>query len=259
MIDKNFLKTRFSNSFESYRENAHVQKDMAEKIIKLTRKENNNFANILEIGAGEGLLTEMLNSLLEYDTLTVNDLAKKSQDYALDINPKIKFIAGDIEKIKLKEKYNLIIANAVFQWIEDLPLLLANLKQHLTDNGLLVFSTFGPDNLKEIKEISGLGLEYFSFPELKQLAAKDFRTISSSEEKYQLTFPSAIDIIAHLRKNGTNTFSSPWSKGRLKNFCTEYEKKYIHEDGLILTYHAIFFVLQNNHKPPLPGATLQID
>jgi malonyl-CoA O-methyltransferase len=244
MINKDFLKKRFSKSFDSYRQQAQVQNTMAQSLIELVKEHGQKYESILEIGAGEGLLTEYIKTRLRYKSLTINDLCPEAKIYASNIAAEAEFIQGDIETINLEEQYDLIIANAVFQWVEDLPGLLKKLKNALTANGLLVFSTFGPTNLKEVKELSGQGLDYYSLDMLKSIVTNEFRCLHSSEAHFKLVFPSAMDIIQHLSKSGTNAFSKPWSKTRLKNFCSEYEKSYPVDNGYILSYHAQYFLLQ---------------
>jgi len=246
MINKDFLKKRFSKSFDSYRQQAQVQNTMAQFLIGLVKQQGHKYEHILEIGAGEGLLTEYIKTLLKYKTLTINDLCPEAESYVASIAAEADFIRGDIEKINLDQQYNLIIANAVFQWIEDLPRLLNKLKKTLTENGLLAFSTFGPDNLKEVKNISGQGLDYFSLSEIEEIVSKDFAILHSSEAHYNLVFPAAMDIIQHLSKSGTNAFSKPWSKTRLKDFCSEYEKSYSVDNGYLLSYHAQYCLLKAN-------------
>ena len=55
-LNPKLIKTQFEKSMAKYDENALVQQLMAEKLVKaLINCAGNNFANILELGAGTGL------------------------------------------------------------------------------------------------------------------------------------------------------------------------------------------------------------
>ncbi len=49
----------------------------------------------------------------------------------------------------------------------------------LNEKGILLLSTFGKMNLKEIKQSTGLGLKYFSTKELEQILNPIFLILKS--------------------------------------------------------------------------------
>ncbi|HEA8248685.1 TPA: malonyl-[acyl-carrier protein] O-methyltransferase BioC, partial [Campylobacter coli] len=58
-----------------------------------------------------------------------------------------------------KQKFDLITSNASLQWL-DLKQVLPTLANMLNKKGILLLSTFGEMNLKEIKQSTSLGLKY---------------------------------------------------------------------------------------------------
>jgi malonyl-CoA O-methyltransferase len=61
-------------------------------------------------------------------------------------------VCADIERLPLKsEAVSLVWSNLALQWVGDLPRTFAELHRVIAPAGLLMFSTFGPDTLKELR------------------------------------------------------------------------------------------------------------
>jgi len=63
-----------------------------------------------------------------------------------------RFVCGDIGALPFRAgAFELVWSNLALQWINDLPHALAELHRVLQVDGLLTFTTFGPDTLREIR------------------------------------------------------------------------------------------------------------
>lgn len=236
--DPKIIKKHFKKSIDKYSENAVVQKITAEKMSTLL--DNKYFDRILEIGAGTGFLTEQLSKHITFKEYYANDLVEKSEKFVKNYIPDIKFFYGDFRRINFNQKFDLIASNAVFQWFEHLDKVFDYCKNLLKPDGILVFSTFSPENFKEFKDISGLGLEYKSFEEITQLLAKDFEILKTEQFEQILTFDNPLKILTHMKNTGVNSLSDKtWGILKIKNFCNEYSKKY---PDLQLTYSPIIIM-----------------
>jgi malonyl-CoA O-methyltransferase len=61
-------------------------------------------------------------------------------------------VCADVERLPLKSSsVDLIWSNVTLQWAADLPNTLKELRRVLRPGGLLMFSTFGPDTLRELR------------------------------------------------------------------------------------------------------------
>ncbi|MCD8025061.1 MAG: methyltransferase domain-containing protein, partial [Candidatus Gastranaerophilales bacterium] len=146
----------FENAKNSYRKNAIIQKQMAKTLVMLLIKNcGTGYSNIFEIGSGTGFLTDEIKNTLNFEEITLNDI----NDNYTGFEP-YEYLKGDIEKIPILKKFDLIISNAVFQWLNDYESLFKKLYLALKDNGKLVFSAFGSKNFIQIKDITGIGLDY---------------------------------------------------------------------------------------------------
>ena len=235
------LKSRFEKAMDKYDANAAVQMHMARKLITAVCGYGNEFDKILELGTGTGLLTKELGTHLNYKTYYANDLIEKSKDYLDKILPQYTFISGNAQEIYLPEKMNLILSNAMFQWFKNIDFLhLANM---LEKDGLLAFTTFSPENFKEIREITGLSLEYKSDAEIKNAMFSSFEI--SHIEKYTeiLHFNTMLELLSHMKNTGVNALSTHnLTFSEVQNFCDKYTARFT---DISLTYSPIIIIGKN--------------
>lgn len=235
MIDKALVKKRFSRNLETYKDNSVVQNKMADRLVGMI-----NFCpeNVLELGCGTGLLTEKLVKTFQFKIYDTVDIVSECETYINKISDKINFYQSDIETYDFKGQYDLIISNAVFQWIEDMPKFINKLKNCLKPNGILLFSTFGTENLREISKLTGYSLDYKSVEELNS----SIYPYTIDEEKLVMNFENPKAVLKHLKYTGVNAISKQhWTKSDL----IEFEKKYYElcPTGIVLTYHPIYVKL----------------
>jgi malonyl-CoA O-methyltransferase len=68
------------------------------------------------------------------------------------LRPPLYSLCADVERLPLaNESVGLIWSNLALQWVNDLPRTFADMHRVLEPGGLLMFSTFGPDTLKELR------------------------------------------------------------------------------------------------------------
>ena len=227
-IDNKQIKKQFEKSMKSYNKNAIVQDIMASKMVVDICKISPNFNNILELGTGTGLLTKKIAANIKFENYYANDLVDKSKTYVQRMIPKAQFFAGNALKIKLPKKADLIISNAMFQWFENLEKAISIIKLSLNKNGILAFSTFSPENYKEIKDLTGLTLKYKTQKEIEEILAKQGFEILHSETFYEeIEFKTPLELLAHMKNTGVNSLSSStWSIKEVKDFCDKYSQKY---------------------------------
>ena len=124
------LKKKFGQNFL-------IDKNILNKISKLIQSEN---LNILEIGPGDGQLTDKIISkkpkrltLVEIDKDLVKDLSKKYLKYK-----NIKLINDDILKVVFNKKYDLVISNLPYN-ISSQILVKLSLLNYIPENLILMF------------------------------------------------------------------------------------------------------------------------
>jgi malonyl-ACP O-methyltransferase BioC len=243
-IDKKLVSRRFAGSINSYAANAVVQSETAGGLIAALKAAcGNRFDEIFEVGCGTGLLTSGIIRELQHQRLTVNDIVPEYRSHIAKI-ANCEFIEGDIETISgLPLHADLIISNATFQWLANPEAAFARFAGILPSGGVLAFSTFGPENMREIASITGHSLAYPSIARIREMLSANFEVKTISEQSRSLVFSAPQRVLEHLRKTGvTGIKSRIWTKSVLKNFIKGYIDRYSVADGVTLTYHPVLVV-----------------
>uniref|UniRef100_UPI00405766C6 malonyl-ACP O-methyltransferase BioC n=1 Tax=Candidatus Electronema sp. TaxID=2698783 RepID=UPI00405766C6 len=245
-VDKDLLRQQFQRAAASYEAQALAQRQAADELLSLLALHGRGpFRRVLEIGCGSGLLTRrLLARVSSIEELTLNDLTPALPACPPACSARLRLLPGDIETLPLPGPFDLIISSSALHWLHDLDSLLKKLSTHLSPGGSLAFSLYGPDNLREIKALTGLGLRYSSLATVAaMLRDSGLAVLHSSEEAAVLHFASPQDILRHLRQTGVNALSrEPWSRARLERFCAEYRARFSASGGVALTYHPMYCI-----------------
>ncbi|ENO6049820.1 malonyl-ACP O-methyltransferase BioC [Campylobacter jejuni] len=224
----NFLKAK------DYEKHAKVQDFMGLKLCEILKNLRiSHFEKVFEFGCGRGELSKKLQNFITFDEYLKNDILDFKENSSILI-----FDMNEIAKQDLsKEKFDLIVSNATLQWL-DLKRIIPSLRDMLNQNGILLLSTFAEQNLKEIKQSTGFGLNYFSLNELEQIFKVYFNEVKITQELIKLSFDNALDVFRHLKLSGVNSLGFyPLNKGFLKEFEEKFQNK--------LTYHPVFILCKN--------------
>ncbi|EAJ8451913.1 malonyl-ACP O-methyltransferase BioC [Campylobacter jejuni] len=227
----NFLKAK------DYEKHAKVQDFMGLKLCEILKNLRiSHFEKVFEFGCGRGELSKKLQNFITFDEYLKNDILDFKENSSILI-----FDMNEIAKQDLsKEKFDLIVSNATLQWL-DLKRIILSLRDMLNQNGILLLSTFAEQNLKEIKQSTGFGLNYFSLNELEQIFKVYFNEVKITQELIKLSFDNALDVFRHLKLSGVNSLGFyPLNKGFLKEFEEKFQNK--------LTYHPVFILCKNDIK-----------
>lgn len=156
------------NNLKSEREAARYQ-----KIIEFARKYGPKNPSILDIGCGEGVLTERMDPK-DYSFFMGMDFSSESIKLASKKDlPNTRFLTADAVKFHPEQQFDIIVFNEAFYYIHDSEKqnVLSRMLNNLSENGILIISIFreGPGSW-----------EYFKND--KRLTELDF-TVVTTEEK----------------------------------------------------------------------------
>ena len=152
------------------------------------------------------------------------------------------FIAGNAEEIDFPGRFDLIASASAFQWMKEPVQFLHKLAGMLSPNGTLLFNSFAPGNLTEIKQLTGKGLTYPSGELLTEWLEEDFHLIHLREEEIILTFDTPLDVLRHLKHTGvTATGDGTWTRGKQTDFCRDYQELFhTNNNQVTLTYRPLY-------------------
>lgn len=155
----------------------------------------------------------------------------------------LEFVPGDMEAVEFPYPQDLIVSSAVLQWVADPRGLLLRMAGLLRPGGVLALASFGPSNLREVSELTGLSLRYWPLEEWRATLAENYAVLSGSEGTRTLWFASACEVLRHLRYTGVNALDSEaWSPSKAQRFCSSYEATFGRNGSVPLTYHPVFIV-----------------
>lgn len=88
------------------------------------------------------------------------------------------------------------------QWFHQPDAFIAHCKTGLKTNGLLAVATFGEDNLKEVRQITNIGLNYPTLSQWQNWLANDFELLWCEDFNVILDFDTPLDVLKHLKYTG---------------------------------------------------------
>ncbi len=242
---KQNIATNFDNQSEYYDRGSQIQKVVAETLIAdlPDGQEAEKIENILEVGCGAGHLTNMLFEKYENKNICISDISPSMTVRAQISGQKAAEARGHTTRWAVFDaenppssmigKYDLIVANMVFQWLEDAQEGIERLTNLLKPGGRIVYSTLGPDSFEEWKSVlrnleMPIGFLDFNVP--RDVYREEF-LIKNYDDAYAFLH-SIKDIGAGQSKRGYR----PLSMVQLRNACDEFNKKY----DTSVTWHILY-------------------
>lgn len=256
-IDKVRLRAAFDRAAARYDEAAVLQHEVGERMLERLEMVRLDPRRILDVGAGTGQAT--LAFLKRY---------RKAQVVALDLAPGMlrhlrgrsgwwrrpALVCADAERLPVvDESVDLLYSNLTLQWCNDLPTTLAGFRRAMRRGGLLMFSTFGPDTLKELRA-SWEAVDGYShvnrFVDMHDigdaLVHAGFADPVMDMEMLTLTYGHARDLMRDLKRIGAANVTQGRSRGltstnRLRAVEQAYERFRRPDDGrLPATYEVVY-------------------
>ena len=241
------IRNRFTRALSTYDNHADAQHRISNKLAGLLPLyTGTRYKRLLEIGCGTGGFTHCLKSRCSIGQWVLNDLCDACGEPVSGLfaeQPPV-FIAGDAEQIAFSGSFDLIASASAFQWMAEPEAFLRKLAGLLTPGGTLLFSTFSPGNLAEIKELTGKGLNYPSPEAFAQWLSADFHILHMEEENIHLTFDTPLDVLRHLKATGvTATGGNIWTRGMQEDFIRRYTELFSTDTNQVkLTYRPLYLL-----------------
>lgn len=259
-MNKQRIAERFSKASTTYPREANVQRQIADKMIRLlTQHIPSPCSKVIEFGCGTGIYSRMLLRALHPEELLLNDLCPQMEYCCEDLlkEKQVSFLPGDAESVLFPNESTLITSCSALQWFESPENFFERCNALLNNQGYFAFSTFGKENMKEIRELTGNGLSYRSREELETALSSHFDILHSEEELIPLSFEDPMKVLYHLKQTGVNGLSSPsstaenqrdssspspWTRRDLLRFCERYTQQFNQDTSVSLTYHPIYII-----------------
>lgn len=159
-VDKRQLRLAFERAAPTYEEAAGLQQEVGRRLVERLDLIRLRPARILDLGAGTGEFSQALMQRYRHSRvialdLAVNMLRRARQRGGWFRHPGC--VCGDAERLPFADgSFQFIFSNLMLQWCLDLGPVFTELRRVLAPGGLLMFTTFGPDTLKELRASWGI-------------------------------------------------------------------------------------------------------
>ena len=160
-IDKRAVRRSFSKAATQYDAAAVMQREVCARMLQRLDYIKEKPDSILDVGSGTGWGTRQLGERYPAAQIVALDMAlgmlqasrgTSSWWNKLFAGNARHYVCADMEALPIKaNSIDMVWSNLAVQWCNDLPATLVELQRVMKVDGLLMFSTFGPDTLKEIR------------------------------------------------------------------------------------------------------------
>ncbi len=154
-FDKQRVRQNFGRAATSYEKHDVLQQEVQSALLERLDFYTADPARIVDVGAGTGRGTALLKKRYAKAEVIAVDLAlpmlRAAKQHASWLKP-FQRVCAEATALPLADhSVDVLHSNLCFQWIDDLKALFAECVRVLKPGGLLAFSTFGPDTLKELR------------------------------------------------------------------------------------------------------------
>ena len=159
-IDRQAMRAAFEKAASSYDAAAVLQQEVANRLVDRMDVMSMKPVSILDAGSGTGFVSQLLAERFPKAKITALDLAfnmlkqaKNKRSFKQRWNKQFSYVNAEVENLPFADaSVELVISGLTLQWCQDLPKVFKEFKRVLAPGGLLLFSSFGPDTLKELRQ-----------------------------------------------------------------------------------------------------------
>lgn len=265
-FDPHHLRHAFGRAAQSYEATAVLQKEVETRLLEsLDYLDDRKPEVVLDLGAGPGRASAAIKQRWPKAQVVAVDMAlpmlREAKKKARWWRP-FRRVCADVSALPFAEhSVDVIFSSLCLQWVDDLAATLAGFRRVLRPGGLLLFSTFGPNTLRELREAFAEvdAVPHVSpFAHIQQvgdaLVQSGFRDPVLDQDGFTLTYPDLPALMRELRDIGaTNALDSRrrtlTGKARFARAAAAYEG--FRRDGVLPSHWEVIYA---QAWGPAPGA-----
>lgn len=244
-LDKARVRASFDRAARSYDAAAILQKEVRERMLARLDYLRIMPGTILDAGAGTGHATQALAARYRGSRVIALDIALGMLEQATRgwpwwqrwLGRRLPRICADIEQLPLaSSSVDFLWSSLAIQWCNDLDATFAGMARVLKPEGLLMFSTFGPDTLKELREASRADPDHVHVSRFidmhdigDALVRNGFTAPVLDVEHFVLTYDDVLGVMRDLQAIGARNAAQGRrrgleGKGFLRRLTENYER-----------------------------------
>lgn len=272
-VDKARVRAAFDRSAPDYDRVAVLQHEVGRRLLERLELIRLEPSLVLDVGAGTGRLSTAIGRRYPAARVISLDLSARMLQLARDraglfrrLRGRCGFVCADAENLPCADaSMDLVISNLALQWCNDTDRVLAEFRRVLRPGGLLMFTTFGPDTLRELRASwSGIDgrIHVNRFVDMHDLGDALLRVGLGEpvmdREDFTLTYPDMAGLMRDLKALGAHnsTHGRPrglTGRGRFARVAESYER--FRDNGrLPATYEVVYgHCWATTDTPPHPS------
>jgi len=157
VIESRHVQKAFNAAAKKYDAFSLLQRTITDRLAESFDHIKIKPASILDLGSGTGYGSRKLKQRFKkahiYQIDISGEMLKKSRKQAPLSFSKNHFLCADAGQIPLPQNhFDLVFSSLMLQWCNDLDAVFAEVKRVLKPGGVFLFTSLGPDSLKELRE-----------------------------------------------------------------------------------------------------------
>ncbi len=255
-IVKQELRHTFDVAAVNYERYAVLQRTVMKRVLERLALTNLQANSVLDLGSGTGEAARILAKRYKKARIVELDLStgmlRHSRQHGPRFFSKQRYVCADAEMLPMADAaVDLVFSSLMLQWCNDLDATFAEAGRVLRPEGLFIFSTLGPDTLKELR-LSWAKVDekvhVNAFLDMHDvgdaLVRAGFDAPVLDVERITLTFDDGYKLMRELKHLGAHNLNmgrrkTLTGKARIKEMLVAYEQ-FRQENRLPATYEVIY-------------------
>lgn len=154
-LDRDAVRRAFEHAAAGYEDAAVLQAEIQERLLERLDLAAIEPARVLDLGTGAGRALKPLARRYRKAGLVAADLAYAMLQRAHRRRPRFRhvgFVGATAERLPFTSScFDLVFSNLTLQWCPDPDAVFREVRRVLGERSLFLFTTFGPDTLRELR------------------------------------------------------------------------------------------------------------